>query len=125
MFRAMSDPSMLAPDIDAAFPPEEMFAVAGDREAEDEEAAPTTLPTRGFETFAPRRRAKPARGFEAVVHELDSSRFWEPRRWVVRPARLLYCYAPNARLFFGCLDVGLLQGACKTSIENRPDKTFW
>ena len=92
------NPNLLAPDFDHAFPPEEMFAQrAGDVSDGDsgDDGGAAEIVTRGFGTRAHRSARPDPRGFEAVVHELDASKFWEPRRWVVRPARLLYSYAPN------------------------------
>ena len=75
------NPNLLAPDFDHAFPPEEMFAQsAGDVSDGDsgDDGAAAEIVTRGFGTRAHRSARPDPRGFEAVVHELDASKFWEP-----------------------------------------------
>ena len=62
-----------------------------------EDTPPTTPALRGFDLQADRRSVARVKGgtYEGVVQEKDDFS-WEPRRWALRPARLLYAYAPNS-----------------------------
>ena len=64
---------------------------------EDTPPSSTTPALRGFDIGADRRSVARRRGgtYEGVVQEKDDFS-WEPRRWSIRPARLLYAYAPNS-----------------------------
>ena len=64
---------------------------------EDTPPSSTTPALRGFDIEADRRSVARRRGgtYEGVVQEQDDFS-WEPRRWSIRPARLLYAYAPNS-----------------------------
>ena len=62
-----------------------------------EDTPPSTPALRGFDKEADRRSVARVKGgtYEGVVQEKDDFS-WEPRRWSIRPARLLYAYAPNS-----------------------------
>ena len=64
---------------------------------EDTPPSSTTPALRGFDIEADRRSVARRRGgtYEGVVQEQDDFS-WEPRRWAIRPARLLYAYPPNS-----------------------------
>ena len=88
-----------APDFAEAFP-EEAATLEADEEEEscsggrgDAGAAEMV----GFAGVTSRLEVRRLHGgtFDTVVHELDVSRFWNMQRWVLRPARLLYCYEAN------------------------------
>ena len=64
---------------------------------EDTPPSSTTPALRGFDIGADRRSVARVKGgtYEGVVQEQDEFS-WEPRRWALRPARLLYAYPPNS-----------------------------
>lgn len=71
---------------------------------------PETPALRGFAVQADRRSIARAKGgtYEGVVQEKDDFS-WEPRRWALRPARLLYVYEPTRNEPCAIYDVDAFQ----------------